>query len=226
MMKVLAGRVWRRANRLLSRAWLRTQIDSGDFQFERFGEGHAAWWVLKDIKPGSIAYCGGVGQDATFDFDLAEKMGMEVHSFDPTPNSIAYMERENRGRVDFHAWGMLDCDRTIRFHAPLDQSHANWFVDNLHGTDNFFEADCFTIATIMKKLGHETIELLKIDIEGSWNRVLSSMLESRIYPRIVCVEFDSPAPLLRVRRTVRALQSAGYRLARRDKENCVFVREG
>ena len=226
MVKVLAGRVWRRANRLLSRAWLRTQIDRGNYQFERFGEGHAAWWVLKDIQPGSIAYCGGVGQDATFDFDLAEKMGMEVHSFDPTPNSIAYMERENRGRVSFHAWGMLDRDQTIRFHAPLDQSHANWFVDNLHGTDNFFEADCFTIETIMKKLGHETIELLKIDIEGSWNRVLSSMLDSRIHPHIVCVEFDSPAPLLRVRRTVRALQSAGYRLARRDKENCVFVREG
>lgn len=224
MVKVLAGRVWRRANRLVSRAWLRTQIEPNDYEFERFGEGHAAWWVLKDIEPGLIAYCGGVGQDATFDFDLAEKKGLEVHSFDPTPNSIEYMERQNRGRVNFHPWGMLDCDKTIRFHAPLDQNHANWFVENLHGTDNYFEADCFTIETIMKKLGHGTIELLKIDIEGSWGHVLSSMLESRIHPRIVCVEFDSPAPLPRVRRTVRALQSAGYKLARRDKENCVFVR--
>jgi FkbM family methyltransferase len=224
MVKVLAGRVWRRVNRLLSRAWLRTQIDRGDYAFEQFGKGHAAWWVLRDIEPGAIAYCGGVGQDATFDFDLADKMGMEVHSFDPTPNSIAYMERENHGRVTFHPWGLLDCDKTIRFHAPLDQSHTNWFVDNLHGTDDYFEADCFTIETIMQKLGHQQIELLKIDIEGSWGRVLSSMLDSRIYPRVVCVEFDSPAPLLRVRRTVRALQAAQYRLARREKENCVFVR--
>jgi FkbM family methyltransferase len=224
MVKVFAGRVWRRANRLLSRAWLRTQIDEGHYEFERFGEGHAAWWVLKDIEPGLVAYCGGVGQDATFDFDLAEKKGMEVHSFDPTPNSIEYMQRENRARVNFHPWGMLDSDRTVRFHAPLDQTHANWFVDNLHGTDNYFEADCFTIETIMKKLGHDTIDLLKIDIEGSWGRVLASMLESSIHPRVVCVEFDSPAPLLKVRRTVRALQSAGYKLARRDKENCVFVR--
>ncbi|MEM6475491.1 MAG: FkbM family methyltransferase [Pseudomonadota bacterium] len=223
MVKVLAGRMWRRANRLVSRAWLRTQIDAGNYEFERFGEGHAAWWVLKDIQPGTIAYCGGVGQDATFDFEIAEKKGMKVHSFDPTPNSIEYMERENQGRVTFHPWGMLDCDQTIRFHAPHDQSHANWFVDNLHGTDSFFEADCFTIETIMKKLGHEQIELLKIDIEGSWGRVLSSMLESGIHPRVLCVEFDSPAPLLRVRGTVRALQSAGYKLARRDKENCVFV---
>lgn len=225
MVKVLAGRLWRRANRIVSRAWLSTQIEPGDDAFERFGVGHAAWWVLKGIAPGSVAYCGGVGRDATFDFDLAEKMGMEVHSFDPTPGSISYMERENRGRVHFHPWGMLDCDQTIRFHAPLGENHANWFVDNLHGTDTFFEAQCFTIASIMEKLGHPTIELLKIDIEGSWARVIRSMLDSRIHPRILCVEFDSPAPLPRVRRTVRALQSAGYRLARRDKENCLFVRD-
>ena len=224
MAKVLLGRIWRKANRLISRAWLRTQVQRSHYQFERFGEGHAAWWVLSDIEPGKVAYCGGVGLDATFDFTLAEAKGLEVHSFDPTPHSIEYMARENRGRVAFHPWGLLDRNETIRFHAPIDRAHANWFVDNLHDTKDFFEAPCFTLATIMEKLGHEEIELLKIDIEGSWNRVLARMLEDRIYPRILCVEFDSPAPLLRVRKTVRSLKKAGYTLARRDKENCVFVK--
>jgi len=77
----------------------------------------------------------------------------------------------------------------------------------------------------MQKLGHTEIEVLKIDIEGSWGQVLTRMLESNIRPRTVCVEFDSPAPLSRVRRMTRALQSAGYVLARRDKENCVFIRK-
>lgn len=179
--------------------------------------------MLADLEPGAVAYCGGVGQDATFDLALAEKQGLEVHSFDPTPGSIAYMERENRGRVQFHPWGMLDRDDTIRFHAPLDPSHANWFVDNLHGTDDYFEAPCFTVATIMEKLGHDKLDLLKIDIEGSWGQVLDGMLKSGIHPRVLCVEFDSPAPLPRVRRTVTALKKVGYKLARRDKENCVFV---
>lgn len=195
------------------------------FAFVRFGEGHAAWWVLADIAPNSVAYCGGVGLDATFDFEIAEKMNMEVHSFDPTPGSIAFMERENRGRVHFHPWGLLDHDTTVRFHAPLNSTHANWFVDNLHDTDEFFEAECWTIGTIMHKLRHDKIDLLKIDIEGSWGRVLRRMLADEIYPRVLCVEFDSPAPLLRVRKTVRALQDAGYILTRRDKENCVFVRD-
>jgi hypothetical protein len=77
----------------------------------------------------------------------------------------------------------------------------------------------------MKKLGHAHIEMLKIDIEGSWGQVLNGMLESGITPRTVCVEFDSPAPLGRVRAMTKALQAAGYVLARRDKENCVFIRK-
>jgi len=224
MLRVTAGRLWRRLNRIAARAWLSTQVGDNTHDLICFGEGHAAWWVLADMAPGSVAYCGGVGMDATFDFELADKLDLEVHSFDPTPSSIAYMERENRGRVHFHPWGMLDQDSTIRFHAPLNSAHANWFVDNLHNTDEFFEAECWTVGTIMRKLGHDRIDLLKIDIEGSWGRVLSRMLADGIHPHVLCVEFDSPAPLPRVRKTVRALQKAGYELTRRDKENCVFLK--
>ncbi len=226
VVKRYAGGAWRRVNRYVSRTWLSSQIKDGGFAFERYGKGHAAWWVPSDTKAGAVAYCGGVGRDATFDFALAEEKGMVVHSFDPTPGSIAYMERENRGRVQFHPWGMLDRDQLVRFHSPANPKHANWFVDNLHGTSDYFEAHCFTISTIMEKLGHDKIELLKIDIEGSWGQVLSCMLENGIHPRTVCVEFDSPAPLSRVRGMTRALQKAGYVLARRDKENCVFVLAG
>ena len=226
MLKRYANGAWRRLNRYVSRTWLGMQTQPDGFSFERYGEGHAAWWVPSDTKAGAIAYCGGVGRDATFDFALAEEKGMVVHSFDPTPGSIAYMEEQNRDRVNFHAWGMLDRDEVMRFHSPANPQHANWFIDNLHGTDDYFEAPCYTIKTIMEKLGHTEIELLKIDIEGSWGQVLHSMLASKIHPRTVCVEFDSPAPLSRVRGMTRALQAAGYVLARRDKENCVFVKKG
>lgn len=224
--KRYVGGAWRRFERHTSRAWLSSQIKGDGFQFERYGVGHAAWWVPSDTPAGTIAYCGGVGLDATFDFALADERGMEVHSFDPTPGSIAYMERENADRVHFHAWGMLDRDQVVRFHSPANPQHANWFVDNLHGTTDYFEAPCYTIATIMEKLGHSQIELLKIDIEGSWGQVLTGMLDSGIHPRTICVEFDSPAPLTRVKRMTNALQAAGYVLARQDKENCVFIRQG
>lgn len=206
MIKLMLGRAWRRINRTAARAWLRTQVKPVTVEFERYGTGHNAWWVLKDSAPGSIAYCGGVGLDANFDFELAEKKGMAVFSFDPTPSSIDYMERRNNGRVSFHPWGMLDNDQTTRFYSSFDPAHKIWFVEDLHGVGDYIEAQCFTVETIMKKLGHDAIDLLKIDIEGSWEQVLLQMLSDQIFPRLVCVEFDSPAPILRVRKTVRALQ--------------------
>lgn len=222
-MRVKLGRAWRKANRLLSRAWLETQVRPDSRPLHKFGRGHAAWWVPADIAPGSVAYCGGVGLDATFDFALAEEKRLEVHSFDPTPRAIAYMDEENNGRVHFHPWGLLDRDAVVRFHAPADPRHVNFFVENLHNTTDYFEAECLTIATVMQRLGHDRIDLLKIDIEGSWLPVLSRMLDDNIHPATVCVEFDSPAPLTRVRPLVKRLQRAGYVLARRDKENCVFL---
>lgn len=218
------GRAWRRANRMLSRTWLSTQIRPGTRALQVFGKGHAAWYVPADIPAGSIAYCGGVGLDATFDFALAEEKQLEVHSFDPTPLAIEYMERENRGRTQFHPWGLLDRDETVRFYAPVDPRHPNYFVENLHGTSTFFEAECLTLSAVMKRLGHVRIDLLKIDIEGSWRQVLNCMLDDRIHPDTICVEFDSPAPIWRVRPMVRRLRRVGYELVKRDKENCVFVR--
>lgn len=222
-MQQFVRRAARRLSRQVSMAWLQQQLVPSDIPFQRFGEGHAAWYARADSAKDTIAYCGGVGQDATFDFALADRLRMDVHSFDPTPGSIAYMARENRGRVQFHPWGMLDRDDIIRFYAPTDRRHANWFAENLHGTSEFFEAEVYSIASIMRKLGHDRIDLLKIDIEGSWHRVLSGMLDAGIRPPTVCVEFDSPAPLGRVRPIVRRLQQAGYALVRRDHENCVFV---
>ena len=223
MIRTLTGRAWRKANRLVSIRWLKSRVQPLPVTLERYGEGHAAWHVPADTAPGAVAYCGGVGLDATFDFALAERKGLEVHSFDPTPGSIRYMEKSNRGRVQFHPWGLLDEERTVRFHAPADSRHANWFVDNLHGTSDFFDAECMTIGDAMRRLGHGRIDLLKIDIEGSWDRVLDRMLDDGILPETLCVEFDSPAPLWRVRPMVLRLEEVGYSLVRSERENCVFL---
>ena len=223
--RIWSGRAWRRANRAISRAWIARRIVDTDVAIETYGDAGEAWWVPADIAPGAIAYCGGVGLDASYDFALVERKRLEVHSFDPAPSSIAYMERENRGRVHYHQWGVLGEDRLVRFHAPFDVSHGNWFVDNLHGTQASFAAECLTLRTIMDRLGHDRIDLLKIDIEGSWYGVLLTMIEDGIVPPTICVEFDSPAPLHRVRRVTLALEKAGYRAVRRAADNVLFLQQ-
>ena len=47
-----------------------------------------------------------------------------------------------------------------------------------------------TLNTIMNELNHSHIDLLKIDIENVECDVLEKMLEDKIYPRYLSVDFD------------------------------------
>jgi len=223
---VFIRRAWRNANRRISRAYLDLAASRTDQKLEKLGSQAHGWYAPPDLPQGARCYCIGVGLDASFDFALAER-GAEVHAFDPTPTAIAYMERENAaGTVTFHPWGVLDRDTTMRLHYPMNADHGSYFIHDLHGTGKFHEVPCHRMSTIMKKLGHREVYLVKMDIEGSWYEAVPDMLASGIRPLYVQIEFDSPAPVWRVAPVLRALSANGYRMALRAGDNTVFKRTG
>jgi hypothetical protein len=57
-------------------------------------------------------------------------------------------------------------------------------------SNNYMEVEVKSLNTIMSELGHEHIDLLKIDIEGCECDVLEKMLEDRIFPKYLSVDFD------------------------------------
>ena len=75
---------------------------------------------------------------------------------------------------------------------PRDPTHVSHSVVNLQGTEEYFEAPCRSLGSLMRELGHDRIDLLKVDIEGAEHRVVRSMLESGIHPIVVCLEIDQP----------------------------------
>ena len=76
----------------------------------------------------------------------------------------------------------------------------------------------------MRELGHERIDLLKLDIEGAEHEVVRSMLEHGIRPTVVCMEIDQPVKPLAFLRTVRRVRGAGYALVAVDSWNLTFIR--
>jgi len=81
------------------------------------------------------------------------------------------------------------------------------------------------MATIVQKLGHDELYLVKMDIEGGWYDATLDMLSSDILPTFMEIEFDSPAPIWRVARVNRVLRQAGYQLVLRQGDNAVFKRD-
>lgn len=222
--RTFLGRAWRNLNRRASRLYMAAQTRR-PLALDRLGSTKNGWFAPPGRLEGRRCYCIGVGLDASYDFALAER-GAEVHAFDPTPDAIAYMQRENAGRVQFHPWGVLDRDASMRLYFPLSPDHGSHFLHDLHGTGQFHEVPCLRLATILQRLGHDHVDILKMDIEGSWFEVIPDMLSTGLRPGLLQIEYDSPAPLWRVASRHRMLQAADYVLALREGDNAVYVLRG
>lgn len=197
----------------------------GYLDLRRLGSDYGGWWIpINLIGENSICYCAGVGLDATFDVALADELSCCVFSFDPTPFSIAYTATVESPRISFYPWGVWCRDEKMTFFSPSWSDRESLSVYDLHYGQESFIAPCFRISTIMQRLGHDRLDLLKLDIEGAWGDVLDDMLDSGIRPTILCVEFDSPAPPQRVLRLVQRLKSERYRLVKTERDNTLFVR--
>jgi FkbM family methyltransferase len=194
---------------------------------EKIGSDYGGWIVPTAIITGDwVCYCGGVGEDISFDLGLIERFGCAVYAFDPTPRAVAFVATHaaSRPRFDFHAVGLWSEDATLRFYAPRDPAHVSHSIVNLQGTDEYFEAPCRSLMNLMRGLGHDHIDLLKIDIEGAEHRVVKSMIDNGIAPTVLCMEIDQPVRPWTFWRTVRRVRSAGYTLVAVDNWNLTFVR--
>ncbi|HEY5435220.1 MAG TPA: FkbM family methyltransferase [Candidatus Limnocylindrales bacterium] len=194
---------------------------------EKIGSDYGGWIVPTAVVTEDwVCYCGGVGEDVTFDLGLIERFGCAVHAFDPTPRAIAFAgaQAATEPRFRFHPVGLWSEDTTLRFFAPRNPAHVSHSVVNLQRTEEYFEAPCRSVANLMREIGHDRIDLLKLDIEGAEHRVIRSMLDAAIRPAVLCTEIDQPVKPRTMWKTVRRIRAAGYDLVAVDHWNLTFLR--
>jgi FkbM family methyltransferase len=191
---------------------------------ERLGGDYGGWVVPTSLlSRDSICYLAGVGEDTTFDEALIERFGCQVFAFDPTPKAVRHGERVAESLPSFHflAVGLAGSDGNRRFYPPADPSHASYSIDNLQKTTAAVSADCLSLTTLMRRLGHDRIDLLKLDIEGSEYEVLEALREARVEPTVICVEFHGPRSHQRT--AMRELARSGYVACHRRERDFTFV---
>jgi len=137
------------------------------------------------------------------------------------------MELANYDRSNLHFLpvGVWDEDTELRFYVPANNDEALLSVFDLKGTGKYVLCKCQKISTIMQNLGHTHIDLLKLDIEGAWQRVVRNIAEENISVSMVCVELDSPTSLVWVFRVIRMLRRLGLELVHFEKDNYLFVQK-
>ena len=221
------ARVDRRLLAATRRRVLRHPAPPPGLSLEKIGSGYGGWIVPTAlINADWVCYCGGVGEDITFDLGLIARFSCDVFAFDPTPRAIAHVAAQAGDEPRFHFLpvGLWSEDTTLRFFAPRDPAHVSHSVVNLQKTETFFEATVRSVPNLMRELGHDRIDLLKIDIEGAEHRVVRSMLAAEIRPTVLCLEIDQPVRPWTFWRTVRRIRGAGYDLVAVDHWNLTFLR--
>lgn len=187
-----------------------------------FGNKHAGFYLHPDwINNQSIIYSFGVGTDISFDTALIDQFNCNVYGFDPTPKTIDFIANYKQLPTEFifEPYGLYNYDGTIEFLLPENPNHVSCTVGNLrnyeHGKLNKVEVPVLKFDSIIKKLGHSKIDVLKLDIEGSEYMVLEEILNADIQISQICIEFHHRFKGVAKQKTIHAikrLREEGFRL--------------
>ena len=154
-------------------------LDTTEYREEKIAD-----WALwpAALIPSSTVYSFGVGDNVAWDLEMIRRFGVTVHAFDPTPASIAWVKRQKLPRqFVFHDCGISNFDGALDFYPPRKAGNTHYSQEQRAGgktTAIRGRVNCLT--TIMRRLGHRHIDVLKLDVEGSEFEAIPDIIESGI----------------------------------------------
>jgi len=176
-------------------------------------------WALdpKSISKDSIVYSIGVGQNIAFDISVINKYDTKIYAFDPTPDTVEWLKLQKiPPNYVFFKFGVASYDGVATFYPPKLSGSDSYsvYVQNTYDLPAF-EGQVNSICTIMKKLGHNKIDILKMDIEGSEYDVLKDILGNNILVKQILIEFHHRFLKIGIEKTkeaIKMLNKQGYKI--------------
>lgn len=219
----------------------------------KLGTEYGGWIVPTDMKL-DVVYSGGVGEDISFDIKLQSKYDCNIILIDPTKKSSTHFEECKRyfndksfkftGGIqdDYYSTieketpnfekfiyidkGLWNKKDVLKFYSQENENYVSKSLVDGMFTDKYENVNVDSVKNIMTELGHDHIDLLKIDIEGAEIEVLNQMLDDNIYPTYLCVEFDlylkNKDPQEKTKKIIDRLMNIGYIVIANDNMNVTF----
>jgi FkbM family methyltransferase len=183
--------------------------------------------VPEDLARSSItSYTIGVGEDIDFERRLASLGEARQWLFDPTPRAVAFMGEPGNGlpRAQFLPLGIWERDQKMWFNAPANDGQVSHSITEASSSDAGFEAECRSPRSVMTMLGHDRVDLVKMNIEGAEDVVLRSMLDAGIHPRCIICTWEGRGALHKALAWTRLLRAKGWNLCGRKGWYFTYLR--
>lgn len=177
--------------------------------------GHYPGWVIMPeiVKENDIVYSIGICNDIAFEFDIIEQEKVQVFAFDPTPYSVQWIaEQTLPSEFTFYPWAAAGKDGQFFLYPRINsRGKVSEVMYTFHSQqeqrDDGVMVEALTVESMAKKLGHEKIDVLKIDIEGAEYDVIDSLLSSNLRPKQILVEFHHRFKGIGKEKTIKAIKS-------------------
>ena len=226
---------------------------------EKLGTNYGGWYVPThmNLNENSVVYSGGVGEDMSFDLLLQCKYNCNVLLIDPTSKAIKHFDEvkkyynskqlftggiqkdyysciqslsPNLDKLKYINIGLWNKKEQLRFYKQSNENYVSQsLVENMFG-NNYDVVQVDSIKNIMDQQYHSHIDLLKLDIEGAEIKTVNQMLDDKIYPTYVLIEFDlllkNKDPENTTKQLIeRMITKEGYKMLKNDKLNITFIRD-
>jgi FkbM family methyltransferase len=174
----------------------------------RFGSEYGGYCLDESlVNSCSVVYSLGIGEDISFDLSLIARVGAEIHAFDPTPRVASWLAAQSLpDKFHFYPSAIAGQDGHETFYLPRQ---TRWISHSLLPARQY-SAESITVpvmrlSTGMRVLGHRTIDVLKMDIEGAEYAVIEEIVRENISVGQLLVEFHHRLSTVGIRETKRAL---------------------
>lgn len=184
------------------------------------GNPYADWTFCKDgLGKDSVIYSFGVGEDISFDLELIDHYKLQIQAFDPSPRSIEWIESQKIvDSFHFYKYGLAGQDGEITFNEPEEPGAHSLKIEGSSGVETGRKTHVLPVArltSVLEKLGHDRIDILKMDIEGAEYEVIDDIISSPVPIAQVLIEFHHRFRNIGVGKTREAiskLNKAGFKI--------------
>tara|TARA_Y100000741_G_scaffold62485_2_gene44322 strand:+ start:55457 stop:56191 length:735 start_codon:yes stop_codon:yes gene_type:complete len=211
-----------------------------------------------NLNKNSVLYSGGVGEDMSFDLLLNDRHNCKIILIDPTARALNhynevkhfYNDKSNfnfKGGIqpdyneciknlnpnfdnfEYINEGLWNKKDTLKFYKQTNEKYVSQsLIENMFG-ENYDTIQVNSIKNIMEQRNHKQIDLLKLDIEGAEIEVMNQMLDDKIYPKYVLIEFDllikNKDPEEKTKKLIkRMITEENYNMLINDNLNITFER--
>ena len=175
-----------------------------------------------------VAYSFGIGFNYSFERELAEKYGVEVYAFDPSPEVVEEMKKQMLPKnLHYFPYGLSNEDAEKTFYLPSSGKDYSEYFAPWTSSRNI-QMQVYRLETLMKKYGHNHIDLLKMDVEGSEFMALPDILESKIVFDQLCIETHPrifPDSVEKIRWIKQLLNQHGYLMVSNGRQEQTYIRK-